>query len=133
MSPVELAYLAGLIDGEGSITLTRNRSNEHRRVVLGVTSTTREIIDLLLTQVGGHCFTIRKKKEHHKQAWNWVLGNHAALEFLETVVTHMHEPSKIARIQLLLSQYNNVTKKNGKYSAEELEAKLQFEKLFFTL
>jgi hypothetical protein len=41
----EVAYLAGMIDGEGSITLTRMHDKEHRRPCITVASTDYELLE----------------------------------------------------------------------------------------
>lgn len=45
----------------------------------------------------------------------------------------MRVKAKTARIDLLLSEYDKVTPKNGKYTADMLSAKLSFEKRFLAL
>jgi hypothetical protein len=37
MNVAEAAYLAGLIDGEGTIALSRRHASEHRQLVLSIT------------------------------------------------------------------------------------------------
>ena len=40
----EASYIAGIIDGEGSITLTRMHNNEHRRPCITIASTDKELL-----------------------------------------------------------------------------------------
>ncbi|MGG3467989.1 LAGLIDADG family homing endonuclease [Neobacillus pocheonensis] len=40
----EAAYIAGIIDGEGSISLTRMHENEHRRPCITIASTDKELL-----------------------------------------------------------------------------------------
>jgi len=48
------AYVAGLIDGEGTITLSHDNSGDaYRAPVVSMTSTTRELVDLLHDEYGG--------------------------------------------------------------------------------
>lgn len=130
---VLLSYTAALVDGEGTVTLTRNKSNENRRPVVSITSTSRALIDFLLDEWGGKACPKKKGKSHHKQAWHWVIESDAALLFLRLVIHYMKEPIKIARADFLIRNYKNVTRRNGRYSQEQLEAKQQFEKRFFEL
>ncbi|MFJ7728371.1 hypothetical protein ACIQXV_19755 [Neobacillus sp. NPDC097160] len=44
MESWEAAYVAGIIDGEGSITLTRMHENEHRRPCITIASTDKELL-----------------------------------------------------------------------------------------
>jgi hypothetical protein len=52
LTPEDAAYLAGLIDGEGTITLTRRHSNERRQLVLSISSTERALVEWSLTSIG---------------------------------------------------------------------------------
>ena len=44
LSSADAAYIAGLIDGEGTITLTREHHNEGRRLVASITNTERDLL-----------------------------------------------------------------------------------------
>lgn len=57
MTELERGYLAGIIDGEGSITLTKDK--QFRYPVLEVYSTTYQIVEYLKEHFGG---VISKKK-----------------------------------------------------------------------
>ena len=41
LSPVDAAYIAGLVDGEGTITLSRKHGGEGRQLVLSISNTER--------------------------------------------------------------------------------------------
>lgn len=69
MTELERGYLAGIIDGEGSITLTKDK--QFRYPVLEVSSTTYQIVEYLKEHFGG---VISKKNERNpkwKQAYIW--------------------------------------------------------------
>jgi hypothetical protein len=51
LSEVDAAYVAGIIDGEGTITLTRMHRGENRRLVVSISST--ELVLLRLTPRNG--------------------------------------------------------------------------------
>lgn len=59
METWEAAYIAGVIDGEGSITLTRMHEKEHRRPCISIASTDIELLSYVQTLTHG---TISKKK-----------------------------------------------------------------------
>ena len=46
---------------------------------------------------------------------------------------YMQEQGKAARVDLLLSEYKAVTRRNGKYSPEQLAVKLDFERRVMAL
>jgi hypothetical protein len=45
------AYIAGLIDGEGTITLTRLHARENRRLVVSIANTEIELLNYVRAQV----------------------------------------------------------------------------------
>ena len=44
LTPEEAAYLAGLIDGEGTIALTRKHRGEHRQLMVSISSTEQPLL-----------------------------------------------------------------------------------------
>ena len=59
LDPVVAAYLAGLVDGEGTVTLTRQHRNEKRRVVVCISHNELEILELAKArgEFGAHTVT----------------------------------------------------------------------------
>ncbi len=53
LSTEDAAYIAGLIDGEGTITLTRLHVGEHRRLVLSISNNDRRLLEFVKSSVGG--------------------------------------------------------------------------------
>jgi hypothetical protein len=49
----EASYIAGIIDGEGSITLTRMHKGEHRRPCITIASTDKELLIYLKNLTDG--------------------------------------------------------------------------------
>lgn len=133
MSKYDAVYTAGLIDGEGTVTLTRRRVGANRYPSIGVTSTSRELIDYLHSTWGGTIVNQKRYQNHHKQAWIWAVHSDRALEVLRLVSPHMKEDRKRQRANLILNSYKSVTVRNGKYSSEQLIAKQAFEKEFFLI
>ncbi|MET0015212.1 MAG: LAGLIDADG family homing endonuclease [Sedimenticola sp.] len=48
LSPTDAAYIAGLIDGEGTISLTHRHKNERRQLVISISNTELELLDYAL-------------------------------------------------------------------------------------
>jgi len=44
LSPEEAAYLAGLIDGEGTIALTRKHRGKHRQLMVSISGTEQPLL-----------------------------------------------------------------------------------------
>lgn len=127
-----LAYLAGLFDGEGTVTLSKRKSSDqYRTPTLSLTSTTRVLVDLCGDQFGGWIVTKKTYRDHHKEAWSWYISGDKALEAIASFIHFIHEPEKRYRMQLLLDQYKLVTPRNGKYNEFRHQQKAQFEVDFF--
>ena len=61
------AYVAGLIDGEGTITLTKINSNKKFRYpVLSLTSTTYSFLEYLKSNFGGTICPNKVYKDNHR-------------------------------------------------------------------
>lgn len=125
-------YLAGLLDGEGTVGITYN-SSKYRTPYISVTSTTYEIVDWLSANFGGHIVKQKIYQSHHKQSWCWKLVNRQQVDDLLTkTLPYMLEPDKIRRGRLILDEYALVTIKNGKYTPDQLVKKLDFEARFLS-
>lgn len=128
----DLAYTAGLIDGEGTITLAGTKG-EFRHPVVSLTSTTYGFVTFLKNRFSGSITKVKAKKKTHKIAWHWVLTGDKALQLLTDIVPFMREPKKIQRAWFLLFNYKAVTVRNGRYSTEQLRLKKKFEEDFFLI
>lgn len=132
LTELEKGYIAGIIDGEGSICLTTKRIGEFRSPSISVASTTYELVEYLKNKIGGNISIKTKSQEHHKQSWVWAIGTNLTLELLEEIQNYLLVPEKKYRANLLTAKYKQVTVRNGKYSEEKLKEKLAFEEEFFT-
>lgn len=128
-------YIAGLFDGEGTVTLChKNKNDKFRTPSVSIASTTLELLEFVKQNFNG-CIIHKKhkKKEYYKEAYCWSVTNNRALYFLKCILPFLKEPKKVRRCNLLLEKYKLVTPRNGKYNNEKLIQKLQFEKEFFEL
>ena len=132
MKDSDLAYAAGLLDGEGTITLSKYKSlDKFRTPTVSISSTTFALLEFMKNSFGGHIVNHKIYKSHYKQSWAWHLRGDAALSLLAQVTSFMREPDKKRRADLLLSKYKDVTVRNGKYTEIQLVAKQQLELDFF--
>jgi hypothetical protein len=133
LSLEDAAYIAGLIDGEGTITLTRIHSNENRRLVVSIANTERQLLDFVLDRTGaGKITRKRTTSERHTPSFCYYLTSRQALSLLEQVGPFLRS-YKLNRARLALDLYLTVTPRNGKYSAECLATRRKFEIEFLSL
>jgi spermidine/putrescine-binding protein len=127
LSRTDAAYIAGLIDGEGTVTLTRKHKNDYRRLAVSISSNERPMLEFVLERTGvGWITNKRKNAKHHASSYNWSVYNRQALDLLRQVAPHLKSYKK-HRAQLILENYLNVTPRNGKYTEVLLAKKQSFE------
>lgn len=79
MTETEKAYIAGIIDGEGSVMLQRIHKNEHPSPCVSITSTTLELLEWVKDTVGKGRVISKKNYniEKHIYLYNfYTLFNH---------------------------------------------------------
>jgi hypothetical protein len=131
---IDLAYIAGLIDGEGTITLCRTQRNGFRYPVLSATNCSRTLLEFLKSKCGGHISHARLKiAKKHSPAWKWELRSDGALKMIARLLPFLKEPVKIRRAEFLLCKYKAVTVRNGRYRLSDRALKVKFEKEFFLI
>lgn len=121
---VEAAYAAGILDGEGSICITRNHSDRWPSPQVSVASNDRELLDWLRLRYGGSITTKQPRKPQHSIAYDWKLTDRRALHFLQIVKPYLVIERKIRRCDLLLKAYIDCTPRNGRYT-EDMRLKKQ--------
>ncbi|WP_144553964.1 LAGLIDADG family homing endonuclease [Bacillus sp. X1(2014)] len=135
MESWEAAYIAGIIDGEGTITLTRMHEKEHRRPCITIASTDKELLVYLQKLTEG---TINNKKnynpERHKDSYTLsIKKKETVLALLNHVTPYLRVDKKRNRALWILKNYELVTPRNGKYTKVLLEKKIAFENSFFEI
>jgi hypothetical protein len=126
LSPLEAGYLAGLIDGEGTITLTRRNLNKHRALVITVSSTELSILKFVQKITGvGKITNKRITKANHTPSFTYQVANRQALEILKQTAEHLRS-YKVERARLALQDYTRLTPRNGRYSPVQLQERTQF-------
>jgi hypothetical protein len=133
LSEVEAAYVAGIIDGEGTITLTRTHRGENRRPVVSISSTELPLLTYVRSIIGAGRITGKmRSREHHSPSFAYCITSRQALRLLAQVCPYLHT-YKAQRACLLLQEYQRVTPRNGRYTAEQRAAREQLEERFFAI
>jgi hypothetical protein len=133
LSKIDAAYIAGLIDGEGTVTLTRKHKNENRQLCVSISSTEISLLDFVLIATGvGKITNKRATKPHHTHSFAYAVYNRQALALLEQTLPFL-KSYKHERAALILKDYLGVTPRNGKYNAETLAKKKYLKEQYFLL
>jgi hypothetical protein len=81
LTDVQVAYLAGIYEGEGTCKITRGRA-----IRVDIVMTDQDVIHNIVNITGlGHVRTLPQRSENHKTAYLWGVGSGDAVAFLEAI------------------------------------------------
>ena len=133
LSREDSAYLGGLIDGEGTITLTRRHKGFNRYLGVTISSTERQILEWVLKTVGvGNITNKRTYSEKHAPSYTYQVFSQQALGILEQIYPYLRT-YKNKRARLAMDNYDKLTPRNGRYSPELLKRREKFIEAFFEI
>jgi hypothetical protein len=108
ISPTEQGYIAGILDGEGSIV------EDGGHIVVVIANTDKNLMDWLLRKMGGY-IQVTPTGLGKKTCWLWKLSRMADIKiFLETLEPFLIVKKSKAR--KALEVINNVYRRNGSIS-----------------
>ena len=107
----DLAYCAGLFDGEGCVSLVKGKYDKKIKYSLQVkiSSTDYFIIEWVQEHFGGYVTTEHKKTVNRKEAWCWSCKISEQDMFFFSILPY----SKIKRIQIIEALNYIYEKQNG--------------------
>ena len=83
LSNTDAAYLAGLIDGEGTITLIRKHKNENRQLAVSISNTELKILEYAKNKIGSGKITRKRVSSiKHTPSYTYAIYNRQALTLL---------------------------------------------------
>ena len=127
LDQTDAAYIAGLIDGEGTVTLSRRHRNENRQLVISISNTDRPLLEYVLNSVGVGKITGKKTyQSHHTPSYTYAISNRQALALLSQIISYL-KTYKAKRSDLILRDYIRLTPRNGRYTPEIKQARTDFE------
>jgi hypothetical protein len=127
LKPEILAYLAGIIDGEGCISIFFSRNRHVLQVSCKMTDT--QAIDLLHEAFGGGRSKTPKRKGENFDTWSWTVSNKSANDCLDQLFPYLRVKKYQALIGLLYYKdciLGKVGSKTGKISEENMRKRDMF-------
>lgn len=119
LSREDAAYIAGLIDGEGTLSLSRRHRNENRQFVISISNTDTRLLSYVYRTVGaGRITRTRISKNTHTPSATYAIDNRQALDFLRQIAPFLRT-YKAGRAKLILDHYLRLTPRNGKYTTTQ--------------
>ena len=133
LSLPESTYIVALIDGEGTITLTRHNKSEYRRLEVEISNAELKLLKQVKNLLGAG--QIKLKRTHNKKhatCYTYRICNRQAFNLLVQISSYLRT-YKQKRAELILKNYRKLILRNGKYSQELLKQKRKFVKKFFAI
>lgn len=121
-SDTEKAYLAGLIDGEGSIQ-ARYRPGQHGGYdySLTIANTDEAMIRWVEQRWGGRVYTYAPRSPRHRQQWTWRVHSNATVSALEDALPYLVTKREHAEVVLSLARSKRQTGRGGYTDQEHVE------------
>ncbi len=133
LCPTDAAYIAGFIDGEGTISLSRKHRGDNRQLVISISNTERELLDYVKHAVGAGRITNKKAyRANHTPSLTYVITNRQALDLLGQIDPYLRS-YKSERSALVLEHYIRLTPRNGRYTKQQRTERENFIEKFFNL
>ena len=110
------AYVAGIVDGEGTITLNAQTKRSIFCLRIEVCNTNEWLIQMLHNQFGGIIHFRKSTRIQCKNVWRWIIVSRKAAEFLSLILPYLQ--LKRPQGELALSfQGRRVASKRNKSNA----------------
>ena len=129
----EAAYIAAIIDGEGSVTLSRIHSNEYRQLVISISNCDKKLLEWIQKKIGlGKILPKKIYNKNHTPTFTYRIVAREALELLKQVTPYLQTYKK-KRAKMAIKDLKRLTVRNGKYPKEILIEKRKFVEKFLSL
>src|SRR3989344_6569771 len=103
LSAQQIAYLAGVVDGEGTITLTRRNVYRNRYLALSISNCELPLLEYVKSIIGvGKITTKRVYNPKHSDGYTYQVYSRQALDVLKVIVPFLRT-YKRKRAKLVLS------------------------------
>ena len=133
LSELEKGYLAGIVDGEGTVTLSIKQKGGTRHLAVTVSGTELALIKYISKIIGAGRISNKKVyKDNHTPSYAYSIHSRQALDLLRQITPYL-KTYKSKRAKLALKDYIKVTPRNGRYSPEMERKKEIFVKKFFSI
>jgi hypothetical protein len=89
-TPEELAWAAGLFEGEGTIRINKPGKRSLGILVCSVVNTDLSVVEFFQARWQGYMKSATGLRSDERPAWVWVVGAKKAESFLETILPYIH-------------------------------------------
>ena len=130
LAPTDAAYIAGILDGEGTISINfRNPRSASREVntqltiQVAVVMTDYEVIHWLkeVTGTTGEIYHYEARQSHHKPTWAWRPGIADGYEIISQCLPYMKVKKRQAEIYLELIELRRTSTRSHREWEKQFE------------
>ena len=131
MKNTHRAYIAGLVDGEGCITIAKRKNGHHKEgkgrswyysPIVTIANTDKRMVDFVVNCYKGWITKPKPQKSHYKQLYAWFIGGDRMKEFLKDILPYLIVKRKQAEIVLAFPCYKfGLSKRKTSRTKEEIE------------
>jgi hypothetical protein len=133
LNQADAAYIAGLVDGEGTVTLSCRNSYKNRGLVVTISNNELSILEYAQFSIGvGKITKKRHTSDRHNPSYTYCIAYRQALSLLEQVSPFL-KSHKAARAALVLKEYLRLTPRNGRYTQMQIDERDAFVTEFFNI
>jgi len=93
---VSLEYMAGLLDGEGSVGYWSDGKNKPRRFVMQIRMTAKDLIAEVRETFGGSIGYEPQSNPNHNDTWVWRLKGKRALALFDALEPSLRVKKRVA-------------------------------------
>jgi hypothetical protein len=127
LNPRQAAYLAGLIDADGTITLSRRHRNETRHAAVSISNTDLSLLQFVKQTIGaGRITNKRTVSLRHCPSYTFAITNRQAIRLLSDIEPFLRT-YKADRARMMVRDYVALTPRNGRYTPDQKRARRRFE------
>ena len=106
-----IAYFAGILDGEGSFFMEKNRGEIYYPTISYEMTDKDVILSLKKFFKVGHVNKIYPRKKNWKISYRWRVRNEPAINILKEILKYLSIRRK-AKAKFLIQEHKNVVKRN---------------------
>src|SRR3989344_4627794 len=133
LSKPQAAYLAGIVDGEGTVTLTRNNVYRHRYLTLTISNCELPLLTYVASLIGvGQITTKRVYNPKHSPGYTFQIQSRQAIDVIKVILPFLKTYKK-KRAVFALKHYLKLTPRNGNYTPAILKRREHFIETFFAI
>ena len=105
ISEVDKSYLAGIIDGEGCISVSKNPRNgrNYYRLILDITTTSNELNQWLEDKFGGIVRTTYARNKNRTDMQGWTVSGNQCQDILRLTLPYLIIKKHQAELALLMT------------------------------